>query len=97
MTFVRRATARSDDVRPYPSPENRAALNRHIAARIRQLSQRTDLGSQDLAATSISPELFAYYESGSVRVTPVHLLELANLFRVQIAYFFNSDFSDQTQ
>ena len=70
-------------------PKDPQAVDRHLAARIHE--KRIELGmSQEVLgrALGVRFQQFQKYEKGSNRLSAGRLFEIANLFDVEVSYFF---------
>jgi transcriptional regulator with XRE-family HTH domain len=70
-------------------PKEPQAVDRHVAARIR--ARRLELGMVQEAlgeALGVTFQQVQKYEKGTNRISAGRLFEIANLFEVEVSYFF---------
>jgi transcriptional regulator with XRE-family HTH domain len=70
-------------------PKEPQAVDRHVAARIRERRRELGIVQEALGeALGVTFQQVQKYEKGSNRISAGRLFELANLFEVEISYFF---------
>ncbi len=68
---------------------NHTKVDLHIGSRLRQLREASGLSEQGLAdQLEITAAQVRMFESGEKRIPPRRLIEAAELFKVNIGYFF---------
>src|SRR5689334_558411 len=71
------------------SPRKATAIDKHVGKRLRRLRQINEISLERLAEiVDVAPQQIQKYEIGETRISASRIFELARIFRVSIAWFY---------
>lgn len=72
------------------SPRKPTAIDKHVGKRLRLLRQIHEVSLEKLAEiVDVAPQQIQKYEIGETRISASRIFELAQIFRVPIAWFYD--------